>query len=167
LFGKDDIEGHAEPKPQEKYSEKQHKEWKELWQIYKSCAVFEQTERPNIEDVVERLHVVNSPSLVHTESNSGELSECALHLKVSQSSFFEKCCEITTNQIQAGLVLNETEINQLHSYIALGDATNSCTFLCLTPSLLDSYTLGDQRPCWIFNQFLVSAQKWTFLCRYI
>ncbi len=91
----------------------------------------EQTERPNIEDVVERLRVVNSPSLAHTESNSGESSEHALHLKVSQSSFFEKCCEIATNQIQAGLVLDEAEINQLHSYIALGDATNSCTFLCL------------------------------------
>ena len=66
-----------------------------------------------------------------TGSSSGESSERNIHLKVSQASFFEKYSEVAMSQIQAGLVLNETEVNQLNSYISSGDATNSCTFLCL------------------------------------
>ena len=126
------VECHTKPKPQEKYSVKQREEWKELWQIYESCTVFEQMERPNIEGIVESLNVLNSPSPAYAESSfSGESSERDIHLKVSQASFFEKCSEIVTNRIQEGLVLDQTEIDQLNSYIASGDATNSCTFLCL------------------------------------
>ena len=123
------IECQTKPRPQEKYSGKQRKEWKELWEIYETCTVFEQTERPNIEDIVERLHLRKSPS--HAERRSGESSERDVHLKVSQALFFEKCSEIAANQIQAGLVLDQTEINQLNSYITSGNATNSCKFLCL------------------------------------
>ena len=128
------IESHMRPKPQEKYIAKQRKEWKELWQIYESCTVFEQTKRPSIEDIVGLLLVVDSlrrADRADTDASSGESSDRSIHLKVSQASFFQKCSEVAISQIQAGLVPDETEVNQLNSYISSGDATNSCTFLCL------------------------------------
>lgn len=65
------IAGHTKPEQQEKYS-KQRKEWKELWQIYESSTFSEQTEWPTIEDIVERLHLINSHSPGDAESSSGE-----------------------------------------------------------------------------------------------
>ena len=91
------IESHTRPKPQEKYIAKQRKEWKELWQIYELCTVFEQTKRPSIENIVGLLLVVNSlqrADRADTDASSGESSDRSIHLKVRQASFFQKCSEV-------------------------------------------------------------------------
>ena len=59
--------------------------------------MFEQSKRPSIKDIVGLLLVVNSlrrANRVDTDASSGESSECSIHLKVSQASFFQKCTEV-------------------------------------------------------------------------
>ncbi|XP_028418226.1 serine/threonine-protein kinase nekl-3-like, partial [Dendronephthya gigantea] len=75
------MECRSKPIPQEKYSRKQSEEWKELLEIYKSCTVFEQTDRPNIEDIVQRLHLRKSPLNAKRSSEDASGSDGEIHLK--------------------------------------------------------------------------------------
>ena len=144
------VKSKKRPKPQEKYTSKHTGEWIELWKVYQMCAEFKPSERPRIDDVVTTFQNVTEESCALATEESCALAteescalateeSCALapatvsefHLKVCQTSFAEECNRVAATRIQEGSSISKKEMDELYQSLLIGDATNSCVFLCL------------------------------------